>query len=130
MSTALVVAVGVGVRVIIMGPMTYGNEAVPRRRIERFLSSVAGGARRYDEGVLVWRYSPRTRWQSRLVLASERKPMAPRFCVAGAASCNLCDLSVLAATIDQEQMRTNWQSPVCEMLWSARSSVTSVSEAR
>ena len=50
-----------GVRVIIMGPMTYGSEAVPRRRIERFLSSVAGGAPRYDEGVLVWRYRPRAR---------------------------------------------------------------------
>ena len=47
-----------GVHAIIMGPTGYGSESVQRGRMERFLSSVAGGAPRYDEGVLVWRYSP------------------------------------------------------------------------
>jgi hypothetical protein len=47
-----------GVHMIIMGPPTFGSEAVPRGRMEHFLSSVVGHAPRYDEGVLVWRYSP------------------------------------------------------------------------
>lgn len=47
-----------GVRVIIMGPPTYGSEEVPRGRMEQFLSLVAGEAPSQDQGVLVWHYDP------------------------------------------------------------------------
>lgn len=48
-----------GVRVVIMGPTSYESGALPRGRMERFLSSVAGAPPRSDEGVLLWHYSPK-----------------------------------------------------------------------
>jgi hypothetical protein len=48
-----------GVRVVIMGPTSYASGAVPRGRMEHFLTSVVGAPPRYDEGVVLWHYSPK-----------------------------------------------------------------------
>jgi hypothetical protein len=48
-----------GVRVIIMGPTSYGSDVVQRGPMEQFLSRVAGAPPSYEEGVLLWPYNPR-----------------------------------------------------------------------
>jgi hypothetical protein len=44
----------VGVSVIIMGPMAYGTEPAQQRPMENFLTQLAGGPPRLDQGALVW----------------------------------------------------------------------------
>lgn len=45
-----------GVTVIIMGPMDYGNDPALGPPVRKFLSEVAGRSPRRDQGAFVWRY--------------------------------------------------------------------------
>jgi hypothetical protein len=45
-----------GVKVIVMGPMAYGEQPALQKPVENYLDHVAGGPARRDEGALVWNY--------------------------------------------------------------------------
>ena len=45
-----------GVKVILMGPMAYGEQPALQKPVEDYLDQVAGGPPRSDEGALVWNY--------------------------------------------------------------------------
>jgi hypothetical protein len=47
---------GLGVRMIILGPLAYGTEPGLQAPMEDFLTQVAGGPPRSDQGVEVWAY--------------------------------------------------------------------------
>jgi hypothetical protein len=45
-----------GVKVILMGPMAYGEQPGLQKSVEDYLDQVAGGPPRSDEGAMVWNY--------------------------------------------------------------------------
>jgi len=46
-----------GVSVIILGPMDFGMSPALQSRMEAFLTQLAGGPPRADQGVLVWSHA-------------------------------------------------------------------------